>query len=163
MNDTLQTLYEQDQADRQGFARFDHEQRQRLLQRDAARRERVAALLADYLLLDADDYFHAAMIFQHGETLAHFWRAHQLAHTGAMLGHPAGLWLMAAAYDRWLMGRGHPQKYGTQYLIREGRWVLYEVDPTTTDAQRARWNVPPLAHSLHRAEELNHTVFVVTL
>lgn len=163
MHRELQMLFEQDQADRQGFAHFDAEQRQRLLRQDAARRKRVVALLASEAGLDADDYFHAAMIFQHGETLAHFWRAHQLAHTGARLGHPAGLWLMAAAYDRWLMCQGHPQKYGTQYLIREGRWVLYEVDPTTTDAQRARWNVPPLAQSLHRAEELNYTVFAVAL
>ena len=160
MHRELQMLFEQDQADRQGFARFDHEQRQRLLRRDAARRERVEALLASESGLDAGDYFHAAMIFQHGETFAHFWRAHQLAHTGARLGHPTCLWLMAAAYDRWLMGQGHPQKYGTQYLIREGRWVLYEVDPTTTDAQRARWNVPPLAHSLQRIEEMNRTIIL---
>lgn len=65
---------------------------------------------------------------------------------------------MAAAYDRWLMRQGRAQKYGTQYLIRDGRWVLYEVDPATTDAQRARWNVPPLTHSLQHIEEMNQII-----
>jgi hypothetical protein len=140
MHRELQALFDQDQADRQGFACFDQDQRRRMLQRDAARRKRVEALLASNPLLDAEDYFHAAMIFQHGEIPEHFW-------------------LMAAAYDRWLMRQGQAQKYGTQYIIREGGWTLYDVDPTTTDAQRACWNVPPLAQCLQRAEEMNETIF----
>src|SRR6266704_739264 len=87
-----------------------------------------------------------------------FWKAHELAMRGAELGHPTCRWLAAAAYDRWLMNQGKPQKYGTQYVTREGRWVLYEVDPTTTDAERGDWNVPPLAESLQRAEEMNQTM-----
>jgi len=163
MNKELQTLFEQDQADREGFARFDPYQRQRMLQRDGARRQGVEALLASEPWLDPEDYFHAAMIFQHGDTLEHFLQAHELAHKGAKLGHSGCLWLMAAAYDRWLMRQGQPQKYGTQYIIQHGQWVLYEVDPTTTDAQRDRWNVPPLAQCLQRAEEMNQTIFSVTI
>jgi hypothetical protein len=60
-------------------------------------------------------------------------------------------WLAAAAYDRWLMTGGLPQKYGTQYRFAKGRWVLHEVDPTTSDGERARWDVPPLAEALRRA------------
>jgi transposase len=66
-----------------------------------------------------EDYFHAAMVFQHGETLDDFWRAHELAKRGAELGHPNCRWLTAAAYDRWLMNQGKPQKYGTQYTSRD--------------------------------------------
>jgi hypothetical protein len=158
MNKELQALYEQDQADRRGFEQFDQEQLQQMLQRDRARRQRVEELLESESLQAPEDYFHAAMIFQHGETLAHFWQAHELAMRGAELGHPTCRWLVAAAYDRWLMNQGKPQKYGTQYVTREGRWVLYEVDPTTTDAERGDWNVPPLAESLQSAEEMNQTM-----
>ena len=160
MHRELQTLYEQHRADRHDLACVDQAQCQRLLWRDAARRERVEALLAsEGNLLDAQDYFHAAMVFQHGETPKHFFLAHTLAYQGARQGHLACFSLMAAPYDRLLMSQGHPQKYGTQYIIQEGRWVLFAVDPATTDEQRARWNVPPLAQCLHKAEEMNQSLF----
>jgi hypothetical protein len=52
------------------------------------------------------------------------------------------------------MKQGKPQKYGTQYTLKEGQWILYEVNPTTTDDQRAEWNVPPLAQALQQAEKM---------
>lgn len=97
------------------------------------------------------------MVFQHGEALDDYWRAHELAKNGAELGHHGARWLAAAAYDRWLMRQGKPQKYGTQY-VREGeRWRLRDVDPATTDEERGEWNVPPLAEALQRAEEMTRT------
>ena len=39
-----------------------------------------------------------------------------------VVGHPCGL----------------PQKYGTQYRSAGDRWVLHEVDPATSDEERAR-------------------------
>ena len=39
----------------------------------------------------------------------------------------------------------------------------YDVDPATTDAERARWHVPPLAHCLQKAEEMNQTIFSTAL
>jgi hypothetical protein len=95
------------------------------------------------------------MVFQHGADRAHVLRAHELAKRAAGLGstRPAR-WLAAAAYDRWLMIAGLPQKYGTQFRFANGRWVLHEVDPTTTDEERARWDVPPLAEALRRADQM---------
>jgi hypothetical protein len=52
------------------------------------------------------------------------------------------------------MTGGLPQKYGTQYRSVNGRWVLHEVDPTTTDEERARWDVRPLAEALRRADQM---------
>jgi hypothetical protein len=47
-------------------------------------------------------------------------------------------------YDRWLAHQGKPQKYGTNflpvYLPTGTQWVLWDVDPLTTDAERAQWN-----------------------
>jgi hypothetical protein len=33
-------------------------------------------------------------------------------------------------------------------------YSLWDVDPATTDEERAAWNVPPLAEALQLAEEL---------
>ena len=155
MNKELQALHEQDQADRKAFEQLDHEQLQEVLQRDRARRQRVKELVGSKALQDPEDYFHAAMVFQHGEALDDFWQAHELASRGAELGHPNCRWLTAAAYDRWLMNQGKPQKYGTQYRSDgDGPYRLWDVDPTTTDEERAVWNVPPLTEALQMAEEL---------
>ncbi len=156
MNKELQALFEQDQADRRAFEQLDHEQIQQMLQRDRERRQRVEELIGSEALQAPEDYFHAAMVFQHGEKLEDFWKAHELAMRGAELGHPDCRWLSAAAYDRWLMNQGKPQKYGTQYTTRDdGPYRLWDVDPNTTDEERAAWNVPPLAEALRQAEELN--------
>lgn len=63
--------------------------------------------------------------------------------------------LAAAAYDRWLVHQGKPQKYGTQYRSDDGEaFRLEEVDPATTDEERAEWDVPPLAEAQRMAEHM---------
>ena len=157
MNEELHSLYVQDQADRKEAMTFNREQMQELGRRDSVRRQRVEELLASGALQTPEDYFHAAMIFQHGGALEYYWQAYELAKKGAELGHTTCRWLTAAAYDRWLLHQGKPQKYGTQYVNREGRWILYDVDPETTDAQRAELNVPSLAQALQKADRMNQT------
>jgi hypothetical protein len=149
MNEELRALFERDQADRRagppGAA---------LRERDRARRRRLDALLAAGAVRTPEDHYHAAMLLQHGETPAEVWRAHELAGRAAALGYRPGRWLAAAAYDRWLMYQGRPQRYGTQYRAAGGRWCLWAVEPGTTDAERAAWDVPPLAALEARAEAL---------
>jgi len=58
--------------------------------------------------------------------------------------------LAAAAFDRLRMLRGEPQKFGTQIIDREGHRRLWPVDPATTDSERTKWGLPPLAE-LRRA------------
>lgn len=136
--------------DRQGTLPAD------LMERDAARLARVEALLQDGALRSAADCLHAAFIFQQGTRLEHYWQAHELAMQAVELGHgPPAHWLTAAAYDRWLMHQGLPQKFGTQYRLAGGAWVLHQVDPTTSDAERARWDVPSLAEAEARTVAMN--------
>jgi hypothetical protein len=61
--------------------------------------------------------------------------------------------MAAAAYDRWLMYQGRPQKYGTQFTTDGKSQRLWDVDPATTDEERAAWDVPPLAEQLRKAEQ----------
>jgi hypothetical protein len=154
MNEELHAIYTQDQADRKGKNRINAN----VQEQDRIRRQRVQELLTAGSIQTADDYFHAAMVFQHGEQLDDYWKAHELARKAAELGHSTGRWLTAASYDRWLMRQGKPQKYGTQYTMPPGSsmFTLYEVDPTTTDEERAEWNVPSLADAHKRAAEINN-------
>ena len=148
MNQELFTIFEEDQADRRGDLPQD------LAARDQARRRRVEQLITTDALQEPEDYFHAAMVFQHGGIPDDSWRAHELAKRAAELGHHSARWLAAAAYDRWLMQQHKPQKYGTQYVAEGDHWRLYDVDPATTDAERADWDVPPLEIARKRAEDL---------
>ena len=76
-----------------------------------------------------------------------------LALRSSEFGYRAARWLAAATYDRWQMYQGKPQKYGTNYVYDGRRDRLWDVDPETTDEERAAWDVPPLAEQLRKAEE----------
>jgi tetratricopeptide (TPR) repeat protein len=125
--------------------------------RDRQRQARVLEIVEAGEARAADDWFHAAMVMQHGESLDHYQRAHDWALKASELDpdHRTARWLAAAAKDRWLMNQGKPQLYGTQFVMKDETWVLYEVDPTITDEERARWNVPPLAVAQARAKAMN--------
>jgi len=100
----------------------------------------------------AQDLANIALIFQHGNCIAHF----QLTTTLATRGE--NLWLAAAAIDRALENMGKAQKYGTQYIpvaMRSECYALYIVDPRTTDAERAAMKVPTLKQALEQAKTLS--------
>ena len=143
MNLDLQRLYDEDQADRERmFA--DPGLTSGLEERDRERRTQVEQMLDAGEVRDGVDHYNAAMLFQHGETLDDYWKAHTLALRAVELGHRPARWLAAAAHDRWLMNQGKPQKYGTQFVSDGRHWRPWDVDPRTTDADRAEWDVPPL-------------------
>jgi hypothetical protein len=122
-------------------------------ERDTQRRLRAAAILATLTTPEAADLYHAALLFQHGDEPEDAWRAYGLAREATERGDERARWLTAAAYDRWLVYQGKPQKYGTQYVHDGLRHRLWDVDPATTDIERAAWSVPPLAEQLLKAEE----------
>lgn len=135
----LHALFEQDQADRHGGLHAG------MGERDRRRRERLTVLLTEDSFQDAADNWHAAMLLQRGDSLDDYWRAHELAKHGAALGHAGCRWLAAAAYDRWLVNQGQPQKFGTQSRTIGGHLVLCSIDPATTGAERAEGLAKPLA------------------
>ncbi len=147
-----------DQAERENHPAYDTPDYWALRERDTRRRQRVSELLAEGLVTAPDDYFYAALIYQHGETLEEIWQAHELAQRAAEMGATASLgakdslWLAASALDRWLMYQGKPQQYGTQFVPDGKRIRLWDVDPATTDAERAANHVPALREQLRQAE-----------
>lgn len=158
MNQELRDLFVADQTERRGDIGPDNPEYRQLRERDAGRRQRVNEIIAEGHLTAPDDYFHAALIFQHGEILEDIWRAHELAQKAAEMGATASMgykdsrWLAAAALDRWLMYQGKPQKYGTQFVPDGKRWRLWDFDPATTDAERTAHHIPSLQEQLKQAE-----------
>lgn len=146
----LAALYQQDQKARDtnniDWAKLNAEDRRRRLE--------VNGLLEKKLLFSGQDFFHAAMIFQHGSCPAHFRLAQRLAQVALNLGVEEAKWLYAATTDRFLRSTGKPQKYGTQYICTNGAAALQPYDASTTDAQRARYHVPTLKAALARASTL---------
>ena len=155
INGELLDLFDADQGDRAG----DHGAIDWKLvnPRDEARRKRVDEIVAAGGAKVADDYYHAAMVYQHGATIAEIKRANELALKAVAIDgkHERARWLAAASEDRALMYDKKPQKYGTQFQKQGDVWVLWEVDPTVTDEERAKWNVPPLAAAKARAVQMN--------
>jgi hypothetical protein len=152
----LHELYRADQEERR--PRPSGIDWQALAKRDAERVRRVREIVAARRSeLGPDDLYHAALVLQHGEERDDFLLAHELAVRAAELDadHPHARWLAAAALDRALVAAGEPQRYGTQSVFEQGRWVLAPVDPAVGDEERARWDVPPLAESRARVEAMN--------
>ncbi|NIR48489.1 hypothetical protein GWO43_20385 [candidate division KSB1 bacterium] len=157
MNEVIQALFEVDQQERKEHPVYGSPEYWRLRERDAQRRRQLLEIIENNGLSAPEDYYHAAMVFQHGETVVEIQLAHTLAKHGAELGYRPARWLAAASLDRWLMYQGKPQKYGTQVVPDGKKQRVWDVDPTTTDRDRAKWDVPPLAEMHQRAEQVTKT------
>jgi len=156
LNPELARIYDEDQADRSASS-YEKIDWAVVGPRDEARRKRVDEIVAAGGARAADDYYHAAMVYQHGNSTDEIQRAHDLAVKAVELdaNHDAAKWLAAAAEDRKLMYEGKPQKWGTQYKKIDGKWVVWQVDPAITDDQRDAWSVPPLADAQAQVARMN--------
>jgi GNAT superfamily N-acetyltransferase len=159
LNSELRELFEADRRERDPHPVFGTPEYKALRARDAARRKRVDELLAQAeatrAALDDEDHYHAALIYQHGDEVDEVAKARACALKAAELGHAKARWLAAAALDRWLMYQGKPQKYGTNMVPDGERTRVWDVDSGTNDAERAAWDVPPIAEMERRAAEVS--------
>jgi hypothetical protein len=124
------------------------------VRRGKERRERVAQLYAQGAVETGQDYYHAALVMLYGEDVAHYDLARTFARRSAGLGEPRAWSVVAAAWDRALLARGEPQRYGTQFVRENGRWSLGQIDPSVTDGERAMYGVPPLWVQRQHVEQL---------
>jgi hypothetical protein len=153
----LLALFEADRRERKNPPPHGTPKYHALRQRDVRRRERVRQIVAANTNLPAIALYYAALVLQHGGTVDEVCQAHQLAQHAAAMDYRPARWLTAAACDRWLMMQGRPQKYGTQIVPDGVGFRVWDADPATTDAERARWDVRPLAQQHARAAEMTRT------
>lgn len=153
----LRELYEADQADRQFSTAPTLEQLEKMAEGDRVRRSRVWELVHAGALVDAADYYHAAMVLQHGDGSEDILIAHILATVAAYKGDERGRWLSAAALDRYLHRTDQPQRLGTQY-VRESAdapWTQGAYIDRLPDSIRREFGVQPLAEQKKRVTEMN--------
>lgn len=156
VNPELHKLYLADQSERTGIFSskgLDTVKVIQLVHNDSLRNKQTYALLKNNSLKTARDFEEAGLILQHGHDTSDYWTGHQLALASIKLGNNGAKWLAAATLDRYFVAQHKPQKYGTQSFFNEktDKLELYAVDPAVTDAERAEWNCPPLAHALDAA------------
>jgi len=109
--------------------------------RDKARLARVKELYAQNRLQTGADYYHAALILQHGEVPEDFLLAHELSVVSISKGDGNARSLAAVSEDRFLMYIGRPQRFATQYRADPitAPWRLYTVDSGVTDELGGHW------------------------
>jgi hypothetical protein len=154
-NEELRRMYDEDQGDRS--ARDPRTVDWTVVApRDRVRRDGVKALFAEGRFVTANDYYHAAMILQHGEVPEDFLLAHELAVAAIIKGNGAAAWLAAATEDRFLTNIGRLQRFGTQFKADGGGpWRLEPVDPTITDELRKVMGTASLEEARARVADLN--------
>jgi len=154
VNKELKKMYDDDVKEKTEVDWDDKEVVAKIDENDKKRKKRVGEIVAEGGLRVAADYHHAALIFQHGSTTVDYKKANELAERGMELGDERSKWLYAATLDRWLISQGKPQKYGTQFIKSEkDDWELGPINPTTTDKERACFNVPPVSEALAKFKE----------
>ncbi|WP_449447537.1 hypothetical protein [Thermomonas brevis] len=127
---------------------------------DKLHHDEVLALLRAGNVRTANDFYHAAMIMQHGETTEDYQLAYSLSQLSATLdpSNKRARWLSAASWDRILMSKNVPQWYGTQYRkpSPDAPTELYPVaDSVISDEERAEMNVPSLQQAKDFLQEIN--------
>lgn len=122
-NAEIANLFKTDQLVRENLKPEQFKDREfirRMIEGDRLRREKTQALLKGGHLKTANDFYHAAFIFQHGNTPDDYLLAHTLALASAARGNKDAAWIAAATLDRYLQNIGQKQIYGTQYLNSAG-------------------------------------------
>ncbi|RPJ55387.1 MAG: hypothetical protein EHM12_12305 [Dehalococcoidia bacterium] len=149
----LKKMADEDQAMRlDGNTDFQKE-----YEKDLEHRERVFSLLAEGKISTPEDMYYAALLLQHTPltmcdgrmtslSRENYLLANMLAKASAGAGYGPARRMVAMTIDRYLWYSGRPQKYGTNSRMDEktGENTLEPLDSTTTDEERAKWDVEPL-------------------
>ncbi len=155
-NSELALMVEEDQFDRTEQRKANPE----VEPRDAHRLRQAKKFVKDGKVKTALDYYHAALIFQHGKQAAEYKQAHELALKALELNPDLrdARWLAAASMDRWLWAKGKAQIYGTQMQKVDGKWTRAPFDEqAVSDSDRRKMNVPSLKVLKAQIQERNQT------
>lgn len=129
--------------------------------KDKIHRQRVMELLSQNLIITPDDKFNAALILQHTALTycnnilksispENYYLAYTLAKSSSESGNKDADYLVAAAYDRFLLYTEGYQKYGTQkvYYKETDEMLWAPIDTLTTDEERKKYGVKALSELL---------------
>lgn len=152
-NAELISIYISDQSDRNSHDINWYEVRKR----DSLRKIRVNEILESNNIKTARDNKNAAMVFLHGNDSTDFGKAVRLMKKAIELDSIINKWLFAAATDSYLLSKGEPQIYGTQYFkMGDEPWKIALIDTTKiTDAERIEYGVETLNQQIQKVIQMN--------
>lgn len=152
-NEELLEIYRKDQSDRQA-KEIDWNL---VTYRDSIRRMRVLEMANQDLLQTSDDFYHAAMVFQHGTDSTSYKKAICFMKSAIKLDKTRSKWLLAASTDRYLLSMRKPQIYGTQYQKKPFQpWKLAKMDSTIiSDSVRLEFGVRTLSEQQEYLKKMN--------
>ena len=154
-NAKLTELFKVDQIARQG-KNIDWA---KLRVEDEGRRQELHKMIDAGELRTAVDYFHAALIYQHGQNADDFLLAHVLAVDSMGLGNKDARWLAAATLDRYLLTISQPQIFGTQFQSEPGKSIAWSQrtmnSSLLSDGMRTALCIVPIAEQQKILDEVN--------
>lgn len=107
-------------------------------------RKKVLNMLKNKKLKTADDFLRAGDIFHHGKNFKTYMIAVALTAISSHLGEPWAKNHYAVALDRLLISLGLPQHFGSQFIMKNGKWKLDKTDLKTTDKERIEYGIEPI-------------------
>lgn len=153
---TLSAIFAEDQKDRKIMESGQAYDWESISIRDEEREKSVRELIEKGKLKTGEDYYHAAMILQHGVEPEDHLLAHDLCIVAIGKGEEKAKWLAAASLDRFLIGIGREQRYGTQFgssrSFNPPR--LLPTDNQVPDALRVEMNVPTLKQAKEAEKQM---------
>lgn len=126
--------------------------------KDSLRREKVKVLERLKKLKTSNDFYNAALIFQHGRDSTDYLKALNFMKKSIELDSTRNKWLFAAITDRYLLSIGKPQIYGTQFFKEEGKpWIQENYDSLKVDDQeRKKYGVKTLKEQKEALKKMNN-------
>ncbi len=131
----LHELFLADQKDRKDVAPADFQQRDRI------RRMRVGEIFGEGCIKSAQDYLHAAIVFQHGDAPDHFYQTFLFSLRGSQLGDSKQLRNAALGLDRFLVKTQRKQLFGSQAFKENSGscWCLEPLEKSFPDGERKKY------------------------
>lgn len=154
-NQRLVILFEALQKERLQVNMEDTNSIKKINLKEKQMRNEVLKMLKKGEIKTSDDFYRAAMLFQHGSNFKSYAMAVALAAVSAHLGEPWGKSLYAMALDRFLLSIGQKQYFGTNFEKVKGKWRLAPYNEKTRDFERKFYLVEPMKKILEEIKKLN--------
>lgn len=154
-NQRLVILFEALQKERLQVNMEDTNSIKKINLKEKQMRNEVLKMLKKGEIKTSDDFYRAAMLFQHGSNFKSYAMAVALAAVSAHLGEPWGKGLYAMALDRFLLSISQKQYFGTNFEKVKGKWRLAPHNEKTSDFERKFYLVEPMKKIVEEIKKLN--------
>ncbi len=150
----LKSIAAADQADRENKVL-----KPGAVERDRLRRMRVGEIFGEGCMLNADDFYSGAIVYQHGDRPEHFFQTYVWANRALELGKEEARTWAALGIDRYLVNSGKKQLFATQFakpdLKPETCYCIEQTEEAFPDDRRKVITGRSYSDSLSYLNELN--------